>query len=211
MLNKFDKDSLDKLRESIGALISPRRFKHTLGVEKMALILGNLYCPDKLDVLSAAALLHDFTKELTVAEHMEIFNKYGIEVSVGDKLSVSVLHSKTAALTIPEKFPEFADEEVISAVKWHTTGRENMSICEKLIYLADYIDETRDYEDCVVLRNTFFDAEPEKMTAAERKTHLDKILILSFDMTLRDLIQRNRIVSEDTISARNYLILNLKN
>lgn len=208
--NHFDRNLLDNLRNSIRGLMSSRRFEHTLGVEKMACRLGELFCPDKLDILSAAALLHDITKELTIAEQEQIYKAHGEEMSAEERLSVAIIHSKSASLVIPEKFPRFACDEIISAVRWHTTGRENMSLVEKLIYLADYIDETRDYADCIALRNMFFDAEPQKMSYSERIEHLNRVLIHSFDITLRDLVEKKRLVNADTVKARNSLILNLK-
>ena len=81
-----------------------------------------------------------------------------------------------------------------------------MSICEKLIYLADYIDMSRTFEDCVRLREYFFSAEPEKMLYEERLTHLNQTLIMSFDMTVRGLMEDGTVVSADTFEARNYLI-----
>ena len=208
--NHFDRNLLDNLRNSIRGLMSSRRFEHTLGVEKMACRLGELFCPDKLDILSAAALLHDITKELTIAEQEQIYKAHCEEMSAEERLSVAIIHSKSASLVIPEKFPRFACDEIISAVRWHTTGRENMSLVEKLIYLADYIDETRDYADCIALRNMFFDAEPQKMSYSERIEHLNRVLIHSFDITLRDLVEKKRLVNADTVRARNSLILNLK-
>ena len=208
--NHFDRNLLDNLRNSIRGLMSSRRFEHTLGVEKMACRLGELFCPDKLDILSAAALLHDITKELTIAEQEQIYKVHGEDMSVEERLSVATVHARSASMVIPEEFPQFASDEVISAVRWHTTGRENMSLVEKLIYLADFIDETRQYADCIALRNMFFDAEPQKMSHSERLEHLDRVLIHSFDLTIRDLVEKKRIISLDTIRARNSLILNLK-
>ena len=81
-----------------------------------------------------------------------------------------------------------------------------MSLEEKLVYLADYIDLSRTFPDCVALRNAFFDAEPERMTPEKRLCHLDDVLILSFDMTVRALLEEGTPISRDTVEARNDLI-----
>ena len=81
-----------------------------------------------------------------------------------------------------------------------------MTLYEKLIYLADYIDMSRTFEDCVKLRNYFLAAEPEKLSESERLEHLNNTLILSFDMTLRILAEEGTPVSLDTMAARNQLI-----
>jgi len=117
----------------------------------------------------------------------------------------------TAALVIPERYPEFADEMLINAVKYHTMGRENMTLAEKIIYLADYIDETRTYEDCVALRNEFFLARPEKMSKKEQMDHLGRVILHSFEITIADLIKRGKVISSCTVKAKNSIISELKN
>ena len=205
---KFDETALDRLRESVSEGMSEKRFRHTAAVEKMAARLGELYAPDKIDILRAAALLHDITKEYSSEKQLQICRKFGIIISKQDILTPKTFHAKTAAALIPTRYPEFADPEVISAVRWHTTGRADMSLLEKIVYLADYIDESRTFPDCVALRNLFWDAVPEKMSPEEREAHLDQVLIRSFDMTLAGLIEDGAPVSDDTFSARNSLIVN---
>ena len=205
---KFDETALDRLRESVSEGMSEKRFRHTAAVEKMAARLGELYAPDKIDILRAAALLHDITKEYSSEKQLQICREFGIIISKQDILTPKTFHAKTAAALIPTRYPEFADPEVISAVRWHTTGRADMSLLEKIVYLADYIDESRTFPDCVALRNLFWDAVPEKMSPEEREAHLDQVLIRSFDMTLAGLIEDGAPVSDDTFSARNWLIVN---
>ena len=205
---KFDETALDRLRESVREGMSEKRFRHTAAVEKMAARLGELYAPDKIDILRAAALLHDITKEYSSEKQLQICREFGIIISKQDILTPKTFHAKTAAALIPTRYPEFADPEVISAVRWHTTGRADMSLLEKIVYLADYIDESRTFPDCVALRNLFWDAAPQSMSPEEREAHLDRVLIRSFDMTLAGLIEEGAPVSEDTFSARNSLIVN---
>ena len=206
---KFTEEQLSELREKISSTMSEKRFAHTAAVEKMAERLGRLYAPDKLDVLRAAGLLHDITKEYSTEKQLQICREFGIITTKQDILTPKTFHAKTAAVLIPVLYPEFDDEEVISAVRWHTTGNADMSLLQKIVYLADYIDESRKFEDCVKLRNLFWDACPEKMSQEERDEHLAKILVVSFNMTLAGLIAENAPVSDDTFKARNSLILSL--
>ena len=138
---------------------------------------------------------------------MEILTKAGQAPVGGEEYAPKTFHARTAALLIPEKYPEFNCEAVVSAVRWHTTGRESLTLTEKLLYLADYIDESRLFPDCVRLRSFFWDARPEKMTEAERLAHLRHTLIMSFDMTMRALLSEDAIISPDTALARNQLVL----
>ena len=204
---RFTEEQLAKLRKAVETSMSEKRFRHTAEVEKMAARLGALYVPDKIDILRAAALLHDITKEYPTERQVQICEQFGIRISKQDILTPKTFHAKTAAALIPEAYPEFADDEVVTAVRWHTTGRANMSLLEKIVYLADYIDDSRNFPDCVVLREMFWSAEPENMTAEERLAHLNRVLIRSFDMTLTGLIAESAPVSSATFAARNYLII----
>ena len=82
-----------------------------------------------------------------------------------------------------------------------------MTLTEKLLYLADYIDDSRIFPDCVRLRSFFWNARPESMTMEERLAHLRRTLIMSFDMTMRALLSEDAIISPDTALARNRLVL----
>lgn len=197
---------LDQLRAELSSSMSEKRYRHTVEVEKMVIRLGELYAPDKLLKLRAAALLHDITKEYSPDRHLMIFAQKELSLTREDLLAPKTFHARTAAALIPEKYPELADGEVISCVRWHTTGRRGMTLPEKLVYLADYIDLSRRFENCVKLRNFFFDAHPEAMDANARLAHLRQTLILSYDMTIADLLSEGTPISPDTFEARNELV-----
>ncbi|MBQ9151255.1 MAG: HD domain-containing protein [Clostridia bacterium] len=203
----FGEQELTALRETVIGQMSPKRYTHTAAVEEMVTRLAALYCPAETSVLRAAALLHDITKEADIPTHVEILRKAGETVKAGDELSHKTFHARTAAIIIPQKYADFATETVISAVRWHTTGREGMTLTEKLLYLADYIDESRIFPDCVRLRSYFWGANPENMSMEDRLIHLRRTLIMSYDMTMRALINEGAIISPDTTFARNELAL----
>lgn len=197
---------LDGLRNTVSEGMSPKRFRHTAEVEKMAVRLARLFAPEKETELRAAALLHDLTKEYPTALHIKICAERGVELDADALYAPKTLHARTAAVLIPENFPEFATEEIIRCVRWHTTGREGMTVEEKIIYLADYIDMSRTFEDCVKLRDYFFSATPEQMDENERIAHLRRTLIMSFDMTMAGLLEEGYPISADTVRARNELV-----
>ena len=161
--------------------------------------------------LRAAALLHDLTKEYGIDEHRKVFAAHGIEVSEEDLLAPKTLHARTAALLIPERFPDVADPEILSMVRWHTTGHAGMTLPEKILYLADYIDLSRTFADCVMLRRYFWGAFPAEQTRTEREKLLRDTLILSFDLTMRDLLANGNPIAADTVAARNELLLERAN
>ena len=209
----FRPDQIEKLRERVVARLSEKRMKHVLAVENMAFRLGLLFFfndEEKLNLLRAAALLHDVTKELTDDEQLAILEHSSVKPLPEDLASMPTIHALTAALIIPEDFPEFADPRLIDAVRYHTTGREGMTLCEQIVYLADYIDDSRTFPDCVALREAFWGKNPADMSAEQRKTHLWRVLVQSFDMTSAGIIEDGAPVSPDTFCARNDLILKLK-
>ena len=209
MNRPITEEMLNELRENIAKTLSAKRVRHSLEVEKMVTRLAELYQPEMSLTLRAAALLHDITKEYDDKVQLSILTKPGIEFSLKDRLAPKTFHARTAALLIPDIYPEFASDDVISAIRWHTTGRENMALFEKLLYLADYIDMSRNFEDCVKLREMFFSAKPETMTAEERLAHLNRTLVASFDMTISALLKKGAVISNDTLNARNSLICEL--
>ena len=207
---RFTDAQIDALRERVRASMSDFRFIHTAEVEKMAARIGEIYAPDKIDILRVAALLHDITKEIDVDGQIALLGSNGERTGSFERLSYKTLHARTAIYAIMRDYLEFANEEVLRAVRYHTTGRADMSICEMIVYLADYIDESRKFEDCIKLRNYFWNARPEEMNESEREEHLLRTLLLSFDMTLTSLINEGSPTSVESIEARNFIISKLK-
>ena len=206
-MTKITEKMLDTLRENVKGSMSPKRFVHTAAVEEMVARLCALYCPEHTLQLRAAALLHDLTKELTPAAQEELCAAYDIPTDDLQRLSPKTYHAKTAAARIVRDFPQFADTIIVDAVRWHTTGHAGMTLTEKLLYLADYIDDSRTFSSCVLLRRYFFGAEPELMTKEERERHLRATLLLSYEHTLKDLLAEGAPIDEDTIRARNELLV----
>ena len=203
----FGEAELTALRQRILSEMSPKRYHHTAAVEDMVVRLATLYCPKEIPALRAAALLHDITKEYDIPTQMALLTEAGQPPVKGEEFAHKTFHARTAALLIPDNYPAFNCETVVSAVRWHTTGRESMTLTEQLLYLADYIDESRLFPDCVRLRSFFWDAHPERMTDSERRIHLRRTLIMSVDMTMRALLSEGAVISPDTALARNELVL----
>lgn len=206
-LQMITEEMLAELRDTLAARISPKRFRHTLGVEREIEQLGRLYLPEKLLSLRAAALLHDVTKELSTEEQIALCEKHGIPITRVDRISPKTFHAKTACPVILRDFSRFATDEILSAVRKHTTGSAEMSVFEKLLYLADYIEDTRTFPDCITLRGLFWDGvKNTDGSEAALLELLDKTLLISFDMTITCLIRENAAISHETLEARNALV-----
>ena len=199
-----------RLREEIEPYL-PGRMAHTLGVEQAALRLGEIYLPHKLSALRCAALLHDITKRRSFSEQLQIAEEYGILIRPQMLSSPKILHAITGAALARDRFPLYATPDVVRGIRWHTTGRAGMSVFECLIYLADYIEENRTFPDCVRLREFFWNTYRCDMTDREKQTLLWRTMVMSFDMTLRCLVEEGAAIDRDTVAARNYFLELLAN
>lgn len=206
-MKTINEQMLCDLRQTVANSMSPKRFYHTVCVEEAVAALCDLFCPEHTDRMRAAALLHDLTKERSGEEQVALCQQYGLPITDADRLSPKTFHARTAAAKIAHEFPAFADEMIVNAVRWHTTGHAGMTLTEKLLYLADYIDASRTFPACVTLREHFWNADPVHMTYDARLALLRETMILSYDMTIKDLLDEGLPVAADTVLARNELLI----
>ena len=204
MDNKTKNGFLNEIRDFVTPRLSGKRITHTLSLEKETARLCGIYCPDKEIPLRAAAILHDVTKELGEDEQLKLCIKYGILCAEELKKSPKCFHAKTGEALAREVFGDRLGEEYLSAIGYHTTGRENMTLSEKILYLADYIEPERKFRDCVILREHFY-GSLEKNPPKDKVKVLDETLLYSFDLTIEDLIREKKIIAPDTFRARNFL------
>ncbi len=182
--------------------LSEKRKRHTEGVVHASLLLAKRHFPSlPREQVELAALLHDFTKEYTTEKQKQLCLWYGIPVDEATETAPKLFHAQTAAAIAREVYR--APEEVCSAVRWHTTGRPNMSPLELVLYLADYIEENRTYVGCVRLRQYY---ETKYRSMKNKEIALQKTLVRSFDVTLRDLLREQLPIDRMTVDARNYYL-----
>ena len=204
--NRMEESVLISVREEMKKFISQRRFEHTLGVEREIQSLCALYLPERAGEMRVAALLHDITKECCPSEHIELLEKHGVPLPESYKRTPKLFHALTGAYLAREKFGEYFDDGMFSAILYHTTGRRDMTLEEKLLYLADYIEDTRTFDDCVRLRKYFYDNIALASTEVERLRVLNKTLLYSFDMTIKALVIEGAEIDLNTVDARNFLM-----
>ena len=207
---KFNEKQLENLRQSVKERLSEKRFSHTLGVERAAIRIAEYFPSLDVSELSAAALLHDITKEYTLEEH------YALALSQGDTLtdeqiqSREILHSLTAPYAVKWDYPEFASEDILSSLLNHTTACAGMSIFDEVIYIADYVEDGRTYPACVAVRDMLFDSLAIAKDAAERESALHRATLVSLENTINKLLFQGRILNERTKEAREYIVSLLK-
>lgn len=197
------KENLELLQFLVKPYLTPKRYLHTLAVEKEITVLAGIFYPGDGETenrLRASALLHDITKAQSLEKQLHYCDKFGIIIGKDDVLSVKTFHAKTAAALCRRDFADYTDDEIANGIRWHTTGRYGMTLFECLVYLADYIEETRTFDDCIKLRNFFYSS----LDGGNKESVLRDTMILSFDMTIRNLIEEGAIIDNDTVEARNF-------
>lgn len=191
---------VEDLREKVKPYLTEKRYLHTLAVEKEADALGEIYLPNERIRLRAAALLHDITKKADYDRQLLYCDEFGLTFENGSDKTPEVYHALTGAALAKKDFPDYTDDEIISAVRRHTTGSADMTLFDAIIYLADYIEETRTFEGCRQLRSYFYD----RIECGDDKTDvLTDTLVRSFDMTITHLIEKVNVIDPETIGARN--------
>jgi len=159
------------LRQQAYSMLKPKRIPHVKGCEEEAVRLAKRWGEDMEDA-AEAAILHDITKRLNLREQLILCEKYGIIPDALEKQSEKLLHAKTGAEIARERYG--VSKKVYESIRWHTTGKADMSLLDKIIYMADYIEPTRDFEGLAQLRELAY-------------TDLDSAMIMGFKMSLEDL------------------------
>jgi predicted HD superfamily hydrolase involved in NAD metabolism len=135
------KDEYNKIKEKLSKKLSVKRFDHTIGVSYTAAAMAMRYGLN-VDRAAMSGLLHDCAKYMTDDELIEKCTKYGIECSETELRNGYLLHAKLGAYLSKEKYG-IEDEEICSAVRYHTTGKPAMSVLEAIVFTADYIEPGR--------------------------------------------------------------------
>lgn len=182
-IDNFLKNTLDKYR-----------YEHTLRVVSMGEILSEKYNYEHIDKVKLACYLHDAGKNIS---HYEILNTVlneGYKLSENEIENIHIFHG-VASMVIARDKLNISDTEVLDAIKNHVTGKENMSLLEKIVFLADFFEEGREYS----LVN-----ESRKVALVEG--NLNKSLVIACDNIIKELISRGKFIHENTIKTRNYAL-----
>lgn len=200
----MNESDIQTLKIEIQKDVSGYRYIHTLSVADECIRLAKMYSldADNSIYLQSAALLHDITKGYDTGKQLELAKELGITLDIDDLLCPSVLHSVTGAAYAEKFYCRYTNPIITSAIRCHTTGKADMSTTDKLLYLADYIEPTRKHESCAYLRDYFYENKDNLGLSAL----LDRALLISFDLTIKYLIDGNTYIHTQTIKSRNSLI-----
>ena len=180
---------LRTLRPVALSYLKHKRIPHVLGTEQEAIRLAERYGAD-VEKARVAALLHDCTKRLDMEEQLALCRQYGIQLDALEQQALKLLHAKTGAAIARDVFG--VDDEIYRAIWWHTTGHAGMTLLEKIMYLADYIEPSRDFPGVDKLRAVCY-------------KDLDEGLLMGLEMTIEEMTSMGNPVHHATIEARDAL------
>ena len=181
--------SLEELEQTVVSLLDPKRVSHVLGCRDTAVLLARRWGADETNA-ARAGLLHDITKALRGQLQLTLCREYGMILDDFSVMYPKTLHALTGSLVADRIFGE--NEAVVDAIRHHTTGKADMSLLEKIIYVADYMEPCRDFPGVEKLRELAY-------------SDIDAALQLGLEMTLELLNKQGSEVSPASREALAWL------
>ena len=181
--------SIEDLEQVVTGLLKPSRVNHVLGCRDTAVALARHWGADETEA-ARAGLLHDITKAIDGPLQLTLCGEYGTMLDDFSRKYPKTLHALTGSLVAERIFGE--NEAVVSAIRHHTTGKADMNLLEKIIYISDYIEPNRDLPGIERLRMLAY-------------TDLDAALKLGLNMTLEYLARQGSEVSPESRQALDWL------
>ena len=181
----------NSIKEYLSNTLSAKRFDHSEGTAKTAEKLAIIYKEDSQKAY-LAGLVHDCTREIDILVQNNMIEALGIAADELTIASKELLHALSAEYLLINQFNIF-DKEIITAVKFHTTGRENMSLLEKIVFLADVIEPTRNFPGINYIRQLAIE-------------NIDEALLAAFESSIKFLLGKREMIHPNTFLARNYIL-----
>lgn len=181
----------EKYENLIKSRLSEYRYTHSMNVAKRARELAGIYSLDE-DKAYLAGILHDITKETDYAEQEKYMDNLGIIPTELEKSNKLVYHQISGACYVKSVLG-IDDEEILSAIRYHTTGHAEMTDFEMVIYLADLTSAERSYPDVESVRELADNSLTDAMLCATR-------------FTITDLANKNKLIHPDTLYCYNWVL-----
>lgn len=173
------------LREQVMPYLKSSRIAHVAGCESEAVMLASRWGED-MEAAAEAGILHDITKKLNLAEQLILCRKYGIIPDEVERENPQLLHAKTGAALARDRFG--VPDGVFDAIFWHTTGKPDMTLLEKIIYLADIIEPTRSFEGLDAVRKLCYE-------------DIDRAMALALELSLEHIRKGNIEAHSNSVEA----------
>ena len=190
----YTKLSIEEMKNTLKCCLTPERYEHSIGVMEKSIELAKRFNCD-VEKAEIAGLLHDCAKCLTKEELLNY--KYCFDEC--EINSSKTWHAPVGAVVAKEQY-DIEDCEILSAIRWHTIGKKDMTDFEKIIFIADKIEE-RTREDELKIPIT---------SALNLRNNLDDAIFKSFEITIQSLIERKLPICFQTVEVYNYLLEKIK-
>ena len=187
--------NLEEIQKEVKSKLSDKRYNHCVCVMNMCEELAKVYNVN-IEEAKKVGMAHDVAKQMTQTERKEYIKANNIYVDKIEKEVPSLLHAKIGADIATKKFG--FTKSMSKAIESHTTGKENMDMLAKILYVADWTGEDRDLPNLDYIRKL-------------SKQNIDQALIYTLENTIKEKIGNGELVHLDSILARNYLINKTKN
>lgn len=185
-------EAYDKVRADIKITLKEKRYIHSINVEKEAIKLAGFYNVN-IEKCKLAAIAHDCAKYMTDEKLIKMCKHYNIPVDNIQRSFPQLLHGPVGAMYLKNEL-RIDDDEIINAVFYHTTGRCNMTTMEKIIYIADVIEEGRHFPGIDEIRSLVY-------------TDLDKAILVSCNNTISYIVDRDLLIHPLTVILRNSILI----
>ena len=193
---KLSRMTRNKIKGWLKEKLRISRYRHSLSVQEMAEELAEIYDAD-ISKASLAGLVHDCAKWMSPQRLLFSAEYYNINLDILEQEHPSILHAIIGERLAADTFG-ITDEEILTAIKYHTTGHARMSLMDKILYVADFAEPLREYDEAKPVRKlAYVNLNIAALKAAEQK--------------LRHLLRRGLVIHPNTVAARNEMILTLKN
>ncbi len=176
--------------EILKTRLKPERLYHSICVAEQAKHLAEIFGGD-IEKSYTAGLVHDIMRYEPVPKMLEMIENDGQSLTDSEKQITVTLHAIAGEVYLRNEL-KVTDKDILSAVRWHTTGKEDMSLLEKIIYVADLTSEDREYPDILEVR-------------AMAEESLEKTCLRGLSFTIEDNAKKCRPIHIDTVKAYNYL------
>lgn len=187
--------SFDDYKKLIKGRMGEKRYRHSVNVSKEAVRLAEKYGAD-VQKAKIAGILHDVTKETPFDEQLKIITDSGIILDDVQKNSQKLWHSLSGSIFVQRELG-IDDEDIINAIKYHTSGRADMSLLERIIFIADFTSEERDYDGVEIMRK-------------KADESLEEAMAFGLAYTIADLASRNLPIHPNALEAYNQIMINRK-
>ena len=180
-----------EIEQCIKKMTKETRFNHSKGVQKTAGELAKHYGLD-VDKAELAGLMHDCVKNLSVEEMMRLCDELGFKLDFVTQREYRLIHAPLGAYYAKKIFG-VDDDEIFNAIYWHTTAKADMTMFEKIIYIADVIEPNRKYDIIDEMRKLAYE-------------DIDVAMLKILNYTIGKQLAAGKMLHSETINARNFLI-----